>query len=439
LKPAAIAFGGRGGQAIILFIVAMGIVMIGATGLAVDAGQMYAQRQMAQAAADAAASAGILSIMRGTNATSTYTFGTGSTPIASYVCTTTDGRTPCVYARDNGFGATASDTVTLSYPATVSGATLASVTVPAFAVTVQRTLNNSLIRFAGGGAQTTISAKATAGITGTSSTYCLIALSSSLPYAFAATYGSNVSASGCGIAVDSSYSPDALQILSSTVTASVIDVVGAAQVSGSTVSPTPVTGHAAVSDPLASLPAPTVGSCATHPSLTTPASNTTLTPGTYCGGIYIGNNVNNITFSSGIYIMNGGGISLNQATVTANGVMFYLTGTNATYESVAVGNNLNATMSAPTSGTYEGILFFQDRSIAYSTSNGAVFTNGVSMNMSGTLYFPTTGVSFSSGASNSNYIAIVAGTISFTGGAKVKNDPTGTYTGLSRQFVALVQ
>jgi len=420
-------------------VVAMSLFMIGALGLGLDVGQMYAQRQMAQAAADAAASAGILSIMKGTNATSTYTFGTGSTPIASYVCTTTDGRTPCVYARDNGFGATASDTVTLSYPASVSGATLSSVTVPAFAVTVQRTLNNGLIRFIGGPAHTTISAKATGGITGTSSLYCLMALSSSLPYAFAATDGADVVASGCGIADDSSYSPDALQILSSTVSASLIDVVGAAQVSGSTVTPTPVTGHASVADPLASLAAPAIGTCTAHPTQTTPASNAVLTAGTYCGGIYIGNGVTNITFTSGIYIIKGGGISLNQATVTANGVMFYLTGTNATYESVAVGNSLNATLSAPTSGTYQGILFFQDRSITYSDSNGAVFTGGVAINMSGTLYFPTTSVSFSSGASNAGYIAIVASTISFTGGAKVKNDPTGAYTGLSTQSVALVQ
>src|SRR5580700_732675 len=107
-------------------VVAMGILMMGAIGLAIDAGQMYAQRQMAQAAADAAAQAGIVSIFHGTNATAAYPFGTGSTPIASYVCTTTDLRTPCVYARNNGFGGTASDTVTLSYPATVAGVTRSS-------------------------------------------------------------------------------------------------------------------------------------------------------------------------------------------------------------------------------------------------------------------------------------------------------------------------
>ena len=92
------SFGRRDGQAIILMVVAMSLILVGAVGFAIDGGTMYAQRQMAQAAADAAAQAGIMSILDGTNGTSTYTFGTGTPPLSSYTCTTTDGRTPCVYA-----------------------------------------------------------------------------------------------------------------------------------------------------------------------------------------------------------------------------------------------------------------------------------------------------------------------------------------------------
>ena len=55
------------GQAIILVLVALSIFLLGAVGLAIDASHMYAQRQMAQAAADAAAQAGILSIFDKTN------------------------------------------------------------------------------------------------------------------------------------------------------------------------------------------------------------------------------------------------------------------------------------------------------------------------------------------------------------------------------------
>src|SRR6185437_525544 len=92
----------RTGQAAILVILSMSLVLIGTIGFAIDGGQMYTQRQMAQGAADAAAQAGIMSILRGTNATASNTFATGSPPIASYTCSTTDGTTPCVYARYNG-------------------------------------------------------------------------------------------------------------------------------------------------------------------------------------------------------------------------------------------------------------------------------------------------------------------------------------------------
>jgi Flp pilus assembly protein TadG len=185
-------------------VVAMSIFLIAALGLAVDGGQVCAQRQMAQAAADAAAEAGIMSIFNGTNSTAANPFGTGSAPIASYVCTTSNLRTPCVYALYNGFGATASDTVTLSYPATVSGVTLAPGTVPAFTVTVQRTLQTGLIRFLPGvPATSSITAKATAGLVGTVSPNCIYVLDPSASSAFQANNGATVTVTGCGVSVNS--------------------------------------------------------------------------------------------------------------------------------------------------------------------------------------------------------------------------------------------
>ena len=48
------------GQAILLVVVAMAIVLVGGLGLAIDGSQLYAHSQMAQAAADAAALAGAM-------------------------------------------------------------------------------------------------------------------------------------------------------------------------------------------------------------------------------------------------------------------------------------------------------------------------------------------------------------------------------------------
>src|ERR1700675_2264450 len=87
------------GQAIILVVLAMSIFLLGAIGLAIDGSNLYAHRQMAQAAADAAAQAAIMSIFDGTSGAGAASFV--DTPGTSFTCTTTDAKTPCVYARSN--------------------------------------------------------------------------------------------------------------------------------------------------------------------------------------------------------------------------------------------------------------------------------------------------------------------------------------------------
>src|SRR3954447_26199137 len=103
---------GENGQALVLMVAAIGLVLLGAMGLAVDASQLYGHRQMAQAAADAAAESAILSIFSGTN-TGTNAFGT-----ATFTCTNgSDAHTPCAYAVLNGFGQTSSsDVVSVDFP-----------------------------------------------------------------------------------------------------------------------------------------------------------------------------------------------------------------------------------------------------------------------------------------------------------------------------------
>jgi hypothetical protein len=438
LKRAALTSGGEEGQAVILLVVAMSILLIGALGLAIDGGQMYAHRQMAQAAADAAAQAGILNILDGTNVTSAHPFGTGTPPIASSTCTTADGRTPCVYARNNGFGGTAADTVTLSFPATVPGVTLSSASVPALAVTVQRTLKTGLIRFVGAGATVTITAKGTAALVGAVSPNCIYALDPSAQNAFKATNGATVALNGCGIAVNSTDNVAMTVSGASTVTASAITVAGGVSISGGgSTTPAPTTGAAPVADPFASLPAPAVGAC--NFTNYSPGWGTwTLNPGTYCGGINISNGAT-ATFNPGTYIIKGGSLTLVGGTTdTGSGVMFYLTGTNATYGSVNISNGANVTFSGPASGPYMGVVFYQDRTITSAVN--ATFSGGVAMKVTGTLYFPTTSVLFSNGSSVSNvYTAIVAKQVAFTGGTSLQYDSTGLKTGLFSNAVALVQ
>ena len=118
--------------------------------------------------------------------------------------------------------------------------------------------------------------------------------------------------------------------------------------------------------------------------------------------------------------------------------MFYLTGTNATYGSVNISNGAAATLTAPASGVYSGLLFFQDRSITSAVN--ATFAGGVTLKLQGGIYFPTTLVSYQNGASSSGYtVAIVADKVSFTGGVTITYDPTGIKTGLAVKSVALME
>jgi hypothetical protein len=104
---------------------------------------------------------------------------------------------------------------------------------------------------------------------------------------------------------------------------------------------------------------------------------------------------------------------------------------------VNIANGVNVTFSAETSGSYMGVLFYQDRSIT--SASNAVFAGGSTSSLTGSLYFPTTGVNFSNGASGSGNTAIVADQVSFTGGANLKYDSTGLKTGLSSQTAGLVE
>jgi hypothetical protein len=219
--------------------------------------------------------------------------------------------------------------------------------------------------------------------------------------------------------VNSTSSQGAAIFGGASVTASGLDVVGGCNCTGTY--PTLDTGNAPVADPFVSLPALVPGSCVAHPTLFKPGSMTVVTPGTYCGGIAVTNGATNVTFSPGNYIINGGGLTFGGgATASGSGVMFYLTGTNATYASVTIANGVTVTLSGPTSGPYMGVLFFQDRSIT--SASNATFVGGASMNLTGSLYFPTTNVSFSNGVSvAANSAAIIAKQVTFVGGLVSKS------------------
>src|SRR5205085_12154108 len=134
--------------------------------------------------------------------------------------------------------------------------------------------------------------------------------------------------------------------------------VGGGSVNGAvhtSVPPTP--------DPLRSLPAPDPSQYPVRSQSTlvlNASAPVVLQPGVYHGGIYIWGGT--VTLSPGIYVIDGGYFYVTgQSNVVANGVMLYQVGATGEFE---VDNQGKLTMSAPTSGVYQGICYFHDRTTA---------------------------------------------------------------------------
>ena len=178
------------------------------------------------------------------------------------------------------------------------------------------------------------------------------------------------------------------------------------------------TGTAATPDPLASLATPTTAGL-TNQSFTSTYGSKTISPGVYSGGISIGGGMT-ITMQPGIYYMKGGGLSIaNGATVRGTGVTIFMDNTNGGGQfSIAGGTTVSLT--PPTTGTYAGLTYFQDRSNSKSLS----FNNGASINLSGTIYAANAAVNLSGGTSNTYGSQIIADTMAISNGTNLKVNTT---------------
>jgi hypothetical protein len=414
---------GEEGQAVLLVMVAASIFLIGAVGLAIDGAQLYAQRQMAQTAADAAAQAAALSIFHGTNATASTPFATTT----RITCTSTTNPTPCAYAGFNGFvGGTAGDTVTVDFPTAVSGVSSLSAAAPAVLVTVQRTVNTTLLRFLGP-SSSVIRATATAASIQSALQNCITTLDPSASASLQLRGNASLNLPTCGIAVDSN-STSALAVNGNvSVTADSIQVVGGVDTKGNvSLNPTPTTGVASVADPLGSVPAPTVHSpCNFTQAPITGNTTITLLPGTYCNGLSIGGNAN-VTFSPGTFVFLGGGLNASgNISLTGAGVTFYNTfDATHSYAPISVTGNFNANLSAPASGPLQGMLFFQDRNAPLGTTDS--FKGNTDQTVTGAFYFPRSTLDYigNSSAGAAQNAVIIADKVLLQGNASLRVDPT---------------
>jgi hypothetical protein len=337
--------------------------------LVLDVGEFYDTRQRMQTAADAGALAGALEIYR------------GSTSLVVSAAQEA--------AAANGFTyGTAGVTVTVNQPPTNGGYAGNARYVEVIVSQGQRP------HFWLGRSSVTVSARAVAGLR--TRPTCIYQLDpATLPRALQLTSNSRLTASNCGIMVNSRDSGALYVANSSNVTAQEISIVGGYRLaSGGTVSPTPQTGVPVQPDPLQSLQPPAVGGC-NFTNITACTSGTrTYTPGVYCTnlanrGIRLSNNCR-ATFNPGTYVLRGGGMVVNNPrSVTGTGVNFYNTGDNTYPEgpiAISVNPNRPVVLSARTTGALAHVLFFQDRNLNPATN---MMTLSSSVSLTGILYFPT--------------------------------------------------
>jgi hypothetical protein len=336
-------------------------VVLGFTGLGIDAGMWYYEQRRMQTAADAAAMA------------ATYALNREGASHAQYVAA---GRND---AAANGFVHGVNATVTI--PVSSNGSTVdVDIRGPGELFFSRMFLDVA----------PDISVDASAGATG--GPPCLIALHPDQPSSAAMNGTPDILADGCAVHINSNGDHGAGVALEADGTpimrADAICVNGTWTESATSYSPQP--HHCApIPDPLAALPPPPVDPTCRDSQSDKYNGNVVLSPGTYCHGLDIGGGAD-VTLMPGIYVLKDEGLTLRgNADVFGDGVMFYLTGNDPTIDLAGTGD---LTLRAATSGTYGGILVFQDRTMTPGVEH--VFRGTSNATYRGTIYLPTQDIRF---------------------------------------------
>jgi Flp pilus assembly protein TadG len=385
-------------------------VLAGTVAIGVETGQLYRLKRQMQGAADAAALAGAVDRIAGKS---------------SGVITTT----AQYESQRNGFtNGTSTVNVTVNSPPT-SGANIG--TTGAVEVIITKTqnfslgnvLNSWLGRSTSGFTMKARSVAARGSYTSTTTSYegCLVALTTNAEQGVSftsfnnftsdCTVVSNGSATGAGSSASVTMSSFNNATLNSIWTRGTLSATSYNHLTYTNPS-APLTNQTTTAvDPYASLPTPTPGTCNYTNFVQSSASSLTVLPGTYCGGMQV-TSISNVYFTPGIYYVANGDLYLSSInnvscpTCTAdNGVAIVLTqttGNNADIGGVKISSDNNITLNAgkTNTGSYTGVLFYQDRRANIGTmgSTSKIFTVSSLNNatLSGAIYFPNNRIDISS-------------------------------------------
>ena len=368
--------------------------LCGMAGFAVDVGVLFRDKRIVQTAADAGAIAGAAEYH--------YTDVTA----AARAATALNGVT-------NGSGGA---TVTVNSPP-LSGPHLGVAGYVEVIVTVaEPTFFMKALKFS----TMNVSARSVAGLG--PATGCIFTLDPS-GIDIGMTGSGDLNMPSCGIVINSA-SSNALNLTgSATISAQSIGIVGGYHETGSgTITPTPVTGVAPVANPLAYLTAPTFtpASCLADPHYTGSTSHTigpSVAGGTICYNGLSMTGSGSLTLNPGIYVINGALSMTGSGSLSGSGITIYLAPPNG---SLSLTGSGALTVSAPTSGTYDGILFFEDSA----DTNAMTVTGSGSSVVQGIFYAPSASLSMTGSSGSSFNADLVVNALTMTGSGNMSNYAT---------------
>lgn len=290
----------------------------------------------------------------------------------------------------------------------------------------------------------TLQAEATAAVV-SNGNYCVISFENGST-AGVTMQGNATVNMGCGIATNSTAANAVVAGGGSSIYATPVSAVGGLSASSNYVTGTVLLPHSiSQQDPFASLPTPTVPAGCSNKLTVAPSAteNVTNPSGIAC---YRGIDVKGtVTFAPGVYVIDGSSLSFgSQAMVSGTGVTFILTSNNATSNPSTIATldtngGANIQLSAPTSGTYQGILIYQDRRAVDSGTN--TINGNASSSLQGAIYMPSQAVSFSGDSGmNTQCVQIATRRVTFIGNNNIANScPAGSgaasFTGTRVQLV----
>ncbi|MEX2047185.1 MAG: pilus assembly protein TadG-related protein [Chloroflexota bacterium] len=387
--------GDERGQALILIAAALGGLLLG-IGLALDTGQLFVARRAAQTAADAGAWAGAAVLYAGGSAAQARTAATDDATRNGYTSggfisvTTASPPTPGAYSGDPGY----------------------------IEVTITEQVATRFL-FGASAGRTAVTVRAVAGLARSGTGQAVIVTSPVGAATFALSGSTRFTITGGGTNTNTT-NPNAVQIgVGGLLSATFHRVTGGVTpVNAGRMSPAPMTGVAAAADPFVSLAGPPASGVPAYAGQTITNATVTLSPGVYTGLVSVGNNgtarlmAGNYIFRAGLTATGSGSIVL----AGAGGVLLF--NANASYPAaggacgdLSLAGTGAMTLSASRTGSYAGMLIFQDRSC----TNGATLAVRTGTSLSGTLYVPEARLTIS--VANGVTIAsqIVADLLTLTG------------------------